>query len=1738
MINSESGQGMTDNAGQANDPANEVTPPSGVSPYATGGGGVTFERKVAVQYLAHLLTGGGAPELGDGRHVVSVAFQQETESPVDDLVITAARQGESGPSLLLSLGVRRSPNLVQSNQQTRKLVRDYVSAVINAPTGGPEQRLGLVVAGPQTHAQQLGTLAGLAAVQMDGPGFFNLIETPNQFDNSILGRLSQFEALVGRALRDLGVAELSVDLVRQRTWELLSNLTVLMPRLESPDESDWAAITNNLVAVAKTSDLDGATRLRDRLAFLASEYSPKAARVDLSILRRNAHGALDPKTGRHHQGWQVLDHLHDRALNSVRDDIVTGDGHRRLRIDRSSIAQELTAICAESTALVVTGESGVGKSVLTLRSLASVADDAPELAQVQCINLRHIHKLTVEFEATVGCPLSTLLSEVSAPERMLVVDGADAVAEGWEGAFRYFVDAAFEADLRVIAVTATEAGQVALDILKDRFGTEVAKYVVPPLHDAEIQEIVDTFTELGNVYANTQSRELLRRLVVVDLLVRGGVTELPLSDASAMREIWAGLVRKRESADRGHPDAREVALLRLADLELSGGDRLTVIGGLDGAALAGLRQDGLLQTSGDNPFMIGPDFAHDEVRRYAIARLLLSENTPASKLLNAGVPRWALSAARLASATLLEQPDGPHIPVMGRLSKLQASFDTVVEAGHGVRWGDVPGEALLSMPDCGAVLRDAWPDLKSDDAAGVQRLARLVSQRLRGPNGIINPVSIEPIVCLMLEESEPWRSGEYASNLLKDWLRGHVVTGTSTEHPARIRLRERMMEAYAESNRLLGERLREQAAFHSEQVGGPAQQLEQTHPEWFVSQLDYGMPPRRERPQVPSVCRDRDYIELLALLGPDLGDEGESILQRVAQDAPSSLVPAVEALLTPQALSQYRCGLLAELTEAYYLDDEGNHSHFGTDGIRRHDPRYSGSMGPLAAWYLGPFPVLFQTDPRGGIAVLNRLLNHASLVRARTLARLQAMNPGHQDLNTGMFERELDVSGTPKTYVGDEQVWYWYRGTGVGPYPCISALQALERACHKFIEQGAPINTLITVLLEGCESLAMVGLTMGILVRHFEDAGRSLDSYFADPLVWRLEFARVAQEGSMLSAGSEGIKSAERRTWSLREVATLSALNANDKRAEELRMIGNSLVERARFMMAQEPVTDANDERADRGESMDTGLAMVIAWASCLDRNSFRFRETPDGLYFQPTPPEAVSQTLRPGNQDAERTSEEMQLSARYLYNRKQAYRDVVEPDLLETDIASARDFLEDPTPFGAQRPWDLPTAISAAALDAHISEHANLSVDALLFAAETVLSVSQGEEYNGLYDVPESYFEGGADRSAARALPLLLAPSAARLRALVYGADGPAAFDQIMASGLRLAQSVVNEVRLHLARGLDNLWSTPCVQDGLCHHQLGWEIAAATMRDCVVGGWDPKTGMRSVVNLDEPYAQSLAKTPANSIQPFRLDVSIRALAPAAMANICVSRSAQDLLMVLLDAQNRALSSHELDELDDRGTHVLVTARALLTLAREGDDTALYEQIDSYADHSIHIGHLLRGLSAAAEETPDRAATARRIWPGVIHYVLDLNDNGHAPFGERSFGDLTLAALIPNPTYSTQYLYPELQGNPILWWDPLALRQAVEAWLVPASGKPTCVDQLVIFLRVLSPDDQARVGLPWMAELVLARPRNIANRTYMLADWLVESRSSADAAGLLDIWQQIVDALVVEGDSHLAPYSE
>ena len=112
-------------------------------------------------------------------------------------------------------------------------------------------------------------------------------------------------------------------------------------------------------------------------------------------------------------------------------------------------------------------------------------------------------------------------------------------------------------------------------------------------------------------------------------------------------------------------------------------------------------------------------------------------------------------------------------------------------------------------------------------------------------------------------------------------------------------------------------------------------------------------------------------------------------------------------------------------------------------------------------------------------------------------------------------------------------MWLWYRGTGVGPYPCMSALQALEFVTEEYVRAGTPARTLVAIMLKDARSLAMPALALAVLVRHLETAGQMIDPFLVEPAVWQLEFSRVVGESSGLAAAVPRLAQPERRRWSL-----------------------------------------------------------------------------------------------------------------------------------------------------------------------------------------------------------------------------------------------------------------------------------------------------------------------------------------------------------------------------------------------------------------------------------------------------------------------------------------------------------------------------------------------------------------------------------------------------------------------------
>ncbi len=602
-------------------------------------------------------------------------------------------------------------------------------------------------------------------------------------------------------------------------------------------------------------------------------------------------------------------------------------------------------------------------------------------------------------------------------------------------------------------------------------------------------------------------------------------------------------------------------------------------------------------------------------------------------------------------------------------------------------------------------------------------------------------------------------------------------------------------------------------------------------------------------------------------------------------DEPWYVRPALEELFCGTALSMYRRGFLAELTEAYYLDDEEDGSGFHEDGIRDHRSRSFG-ITPLAAWYRGPFMPLFQSDFRNGVAVLNRLMNHAARTRVANLVGIHQFGGPVDETELERFNVDLEITGDRRTYIGDSHVWCWYRGTAVGPYPCISVLQALERVCDQVIGMGMPLSSLVAILMDGCENLAMVGLLVGVLIRHLDGADRFLDPFLVEPPAWNLEFSRLASENSGLAAPSDELVSPERRRWSLREAATWLVLQADEGRGEELRLLGDRLVQNAHQLVV---ATTGGEEHPSAQEY----FAVVRSWASSLDRSSYESHQGDDGnLYIQSRPPDDVAQSMEQGNEQVRRSHEAVRLFVRYYLDPKKDEFVVPSVDEIVGDLATAADLLENPPALNAGDPWDTPVTVSAYALSRALVDGDDLPDEALRFAAEVVLKVGEGAPPEREYEISQSYFEQGGDRIAAGVLPLLLLPVAEEVLALVINDGHVPASDRVRAAGRDLAARVANEVRVHLARGMDAVWATSCDDShDVCHHRVAVDLLIETVRDSVFGPWDGSS-RRPRGRLSDPVIEELALVDGDDLDFSRFDAAIRGLAPAAMAGICVSDEA------------------------------------------------------------------------------------------------------------------------------------------------------------------------------------------------------------------------------------------------------
>lgn len=1058
----------------------------------------------------------------------------------------------------------------------------------------------------------------------------------------------------------------------------------------------------------------------------------------------------------------------------------------------------------------------------------------------------------------------------------------------------------------------------------------------------------------------------------------------------------------------------------------------------------------------------------------------------------------------------------------------------IADAGGGERWSDVPVEALLVVPDGAELLKDAWPTLLDNNAHGLARLIRVLHGRHQRI-GKLDLVIAEPVVSQLLDVGTLRTQAKEVNELIRDWLRAHVLQGTPAGQPTRVTLRDAILNRCAENERVLDQ---QEAARQAQLVARTPEKIAADEEHWrkFASIGSVSMSSRRRRRLEPTRHGPHKWIrdaqvEHLALLGPDLGPEGEAILRRIAEDEPHSLYHAVEPAFAGHSLSAYDSKLLIDLAAAYYIEEEeDDDDSFGwsggihDDGIRNH--QFGGVWSPLASFTKGPFLALFRADYRGGVAFLNRMLDHAARRRVRMLSRHHHGYPAEED-RPGT-KHIFSITGGLREYVGDGQVWFWYRGMGTGSYPCMSALQALEFVTEEFIRAGVLPHVLTTIMLEGAHSLAVPALALGVLVRHLEVAGEAIDPYLVEPMVWHLEFSRVTGDliGS-LAARIPELPKPERRGWSLREVSMMLTLRAEGDRIAHLKALGEQLLAKAIAKVGDASSAGAREH-----------LAAVRNWASALDRTAYEVRQEDDRLLIQQAHDPEVEQVLGDTNADLRRTNDAIGLTVRHAHVRDKGGRAPdIHAEALAADIALARQLLDEP-PQSVGFSADGPVAAAASAVELHLSGRVALADDDLSWSAMVLLQVAAGIAENSVDRFDDSFFSQGADRSAARGLPFLLLPAAHSLRTAL-GVQGADDVSELIELNRAVSVRGVSEVRLAYARALDAVWSAPCDTahlHGRCHHSIALDLVMESFLDCVRGLWDFEAQRRPVVRLNPPEASSLNALNGDDIYGQRLTPALRAMGAAAINSACCREDAQVALRSLLAAHQRAMLSYE------HGYHhsqsdALVAARAALWQAINERDDVVLEYVRNYVSNARVLAEALQALAAAAEERAEVGQHARRLWPSVMNLVLDVAEANSELFTEHTWGDYAEAAVIPNSVAGRSYLTIELAGQPYRWRDLLTWRPQVDRWLGAITRSRMSIDQLVIAVRDLGVADQIEQGLRWIERIVIESGDNCAS-TFTLPEWLHERRADLVTDDQIARWQRVVDLLVVAGDTRVADLAD
>jgi hypothetical protein len=1191
------------------------------APKVTGGGGFVFEDDTAAYFLACLLAGHPPldPSLG---FLTRLDFQTRADGwLLDDLLLTLTSRRIT----------RRCALSVKSNQQftSRSAPAEFVKAAW-------EQLLHEGTDVFDAELDHFGIVTSPLPVVLSH-SIQRLVSLASREDSELLARRSTMEGFMAEDDRNLLSSLACPPDLAARHSEQRTQTGEFLKRLQHLEfDFEHQSSTRSREAVAKcrgallSNSLDEAVDLWGELRMIAQAHRPKAGYLDLKSLADELRHKFQLKDFPEYQAdWE-------RLLRVTRDNlaIIRAKVGGIVSIPRNDDYAKLSAGFGARKAVVIRGPSGCGKTVLTKRCAEETLARSKVL-WMDANTLETIDLISLEPRLGLSNRLRDVLRSTADGGPLLVIDGVDRLFS--EQAFRNIAIllecielGAANSPWRLIATVQPEEWD-RVQIQLAALNVATSEWEVVDVAEPSAADLAPVWAAFPSLYQLTLRPHLSRLLLkpkVLDLLA----TRLHVGTLDTTK--WVGesdLIKwfwQTEVLDKPDGATRAGFLKALAERQ---GDELRpeipsgVFPPADQTPVSALVRDRICRTRDEKL-----SFDHDLYGDWARQRILLSNADAVRAYLSGRItsPLWQ-RALRLYSLHLLEQE--PDLTVWRCLLN---SFDSGGKAGTLEQ--DLILESAIFAADPETILERLWGDLSGQKGKLLRRLLRrfhhtatmanplmlalsmFVADASETDAALINRVPYWPFWFPMLRFLHRHLTDVVAIGMLQaaeladTWLRQTpgglplrkeaseiaLAAGESMNHFKRQdgiviiedRIDEKIYRAVLAGAGDLTERVTDFA-------------LEALCRRQRTTELDIESQTETVSPGVPRPLPGPFPHKRMTEPWPD-GPMGpvNGAFRKACLDS-DGLLPLINA--NANAAREVILAALIEEPQDYY-DYHRQPQGFDLRGFELlpgwHPPFY----------LRGPFLQFLRAQPEQGLDTIFRLVDFAT----------ERWSEEHGASNPSVTGAAASARG-PKDWVGDGNVYYWYRDFGTCTKSVVSALMALEKWLYEQIDQQKDIEPAIETILRGSCSVAFAGVLSAVARKD-----PSLLEGVLRPLLKIAEFHFWESEYTSQSE-SHLVQVPLMMGWA-REGAVLT------KAAEEWHNMPHrkrSLHDWAVWLFVSKPEIRASLEeaRADwlarlNDESISDRLAQSLAWlVPKFDISNYTFVEDPQsGGHWRYNPPKEL----------------------------------------------------------------------------------------------------------------------------------------------------------------------------------------------------------------------------------------------------------------------------------------------------------------------------------------------------------------------------------------------------------------------------------------------------------------------------------------------------------------------------------